>query len=98
MTSSQQKRHVQHNADAFTTVSEITGIEAEKILGKKPDVLVLNGLDVAKFPTFEGTSIKHQASREEMRDFISYYFSPYYYFDLEKSLNLLYLRAKRISK
>ncbi len=38
------------NADAFTTVSEITGIEAEKILGRKPDVLVLNGLDLREFP------------------------------------------------
>ena len=49
-----------HNASAFTTVSEITGMEAEKILGRKPDVLLLNGLDIAKFPGFEEASVKHK--------------------------------------
>jgi glycogen synthase len=73
-------------ADAFTTVSEITGIEAEKILGRKPDVLVLNGLDMEKFPTIEETSIKHVTCREKLREFFTYYFFPHYAFDLEHSL------------
>lgn len=77
--------------DIFTTVSEITGLEAEKILGRKPEVLVLNGLDADKFPTIEGTSIKHQQTREVIRDFLSYYFFPYYHIDLEESLNYFLL-------
>ena len=40
-------------ANVFTTVSEITGIEAQYLLGRKPEVLLLNGLDMDKFPTFE---------------------------------------------
>lgn len=79
------------NSDVFTTVSEITGFEAEKILGRRPDVLVLNGLDVEKFPTIEGTSIKHQETREAIRDFFSYYFFPYYSFDLDESLTYFLL-------
>src|SRR3989344_3492884 len=75
-----------NNCDVFTTVSEITGIEAEKILGRKPDVLVLNGLDMGKFPTFEETSIKHRQNREVTREFAAYYFFPYYNFDIEESL------------
>jgi len=74
------------NCDVFTTVSEITAIEAEKILGRKADVLVLNGLDLAKFPTFEETSIKHRENREVVREFASYYFLPYYsliYFQIQ---------------
>ncbi|MBI5391971.1 glycogen/starch synthase [Candidatus Woesearchaeota archaeon] len=74
------------NADIFTTVSEITGLEAEKLLGRKPDVLVLNGLDIEKFPSFEETSVQHQTNREIIREFIAYYFFPYYYFDLEETL------------
>ncbi len=55
-------------------------------MGKKPEILVLNGLDIAKFPSFEETSYKHQINREVLREFISYYYFPYYYFDPEQTL------------
>jgi glycogen(starch) synthase len=74
------------NADAFTTVSEITSIESEKFLGRKADVLVLNGLDLDKFPSFEEISVKHIASREKIKEFLTYYFFPYYTFDVHDSL------------
>ena len=80
------ERACAQNADIFTTVSEITGIEAEKILGREPEVLVLNGLDIGKFPTIEETSIKHADNRELIREFLSYYFFPYYTFDIEENL------------
>jgi len=70
----------------FTTVSEITGMEAQKLLGRKPDVLVLNGLDISKFPTFEETSIKHLTCREKLREFLAYYFYPYYAFPIEHNI------------
>lgn len=73
-------------ADVFTTVSEITGIEAEALLGKKPDVLLPNGLDIAKFPTFEEASIKHHLYRHKIKNFLMYYFFPYYTFDLDNTL------------
>jgi glycogen synthase len=75
-----------HQTDIFTTVSEITALEAEKVLGRKADVLVLNGLDIDKFPTFEETSIKHRENRDLIRKFVSYFFFPHYYFDLEHTL------------
>jgi glycogen synthase len=74
------------NAEVFTTVSEITGMEAEHFLGKKADVLLLNGLDIEKFPTSEETAIKHRLQRERMRQFLLYYFFPYYTFDLQETL------------
>ncbi len=77
-----------HTANVFTTVSEITSMEAEHFLGKKPDILVLNGLDINKFPSFEETSYKHQINREIIREFISYYFFPHYYFDPEQTLTM----------
>jgi glycogen(starch) synthase len=82
-----------HNAHVFTTVSEITGYEAEKILGKKPEILVLNGLDMSKFPTIEETSVKHVTCREKLREFLTYYFFPYYPFSLEH--NLIYFYSGR---
>ncbi|NJL43757.1 MAG: hypothetical protein HC945_00310 [Nitrosarchaeum sp.] len=80
------ERAMARSADVFTTVSEITGIEAEKLLGRHPEVLVLNGLEMARFPTFEETSIKHAQNREELREFLSYYFFPYYTFDMSHTL------------
>lgn len=74
------------NADIFTTVSEITGYEAEKLLFRKPDVITYNGIDLSKYPTFEEISVKHTKFREEIREFLKIYFYPYYYFDLKESL------------
>lgn len=75
-----------NSADIFTTVSEVTALEAEKILGRKADVLLLNGLDIDKFPTFEESSIQHKQYRDKAREFSSLYFFPHYKFDLEQSL------------
>ena len=73
-------------ADIFTTVSEITGMEAEYLLKKKPDVLLPNGLDISKFPTFEELAIKHRIQRDRIREFMLYYFFPYYTFDPKETL------------
>jgi len=74
------------NADAFTTVSEITGLEALYVLKKKPDKILPNGLDGDKFPTFEEASIEHRRHRDMMREFAIYYFFPYYQFDIKNTL------------
>ena len=73
-------------AHVFTTVSEITGLEAEKLLGRKPDVLLFNGFYTEKFPTFEETSLRHYNSREQLREFAAYMFFPHYTFNLEKTI------------
>lgn len=89
----QTEKNAANSADVFTTVSEITGIESEKLLGRKPDVLLLNGLDMAKFPTFEEASIKHKLFKNRIYQFLFYYFFPYYSFDISKTL--IYFLAGR---
>ncbi|HYD03446.1 MAG TPA: glycogen/starch synthase [Alphaproteobacteria bacterium] len=74
------------SADVFTTVSDITGVEAEKFFGRKPEILVYNGLDAEKFPSFEDISVKHRTSRDKIREFLTYTYFPYYTFDLDKNL------------
>jgi len=74
------------NANVFTTVSEITGVEATHILGRKPDILTLNGLDLDKFPSIEQTSITHVESKKKLREYITYHFFPHYQFDLDHNL------------
>ena len=72
------EKQAAQKSDVFTTVSEITGIEAQYLLGRKPDVLLPNGLDMEKFPTFEEASIQHRITRNRIKSFLSYYFYPYY--------------------
>ncbi|MCK4592508.1 glycogen/starch synthase [Candidatus Parcubacteria bacterium] len=81
------------SADVFTTVSQVTAMEAEYILGKKADVILPNGLDMTKFPSFEETAFKHKKYRNKLRQFVLYYFFPYYKIDLENTL--FYFTASR---
>lgn len=74
------------NSDIFTTVSEITAFEANCIIKRKPEVILCNGLDNEKFPTFEEASIKHRDYREVIRKFVLFYFSPFYKFDIKDTL------------
>ena len=74
------------NADAFTTVSEITGMESEHILQRKPNVLLPNGLDFDKLPNLEEIPIKHRKYKAKIKEFIRSFFFPYYSFDDENTL------------
>ncbi|MGM0439352.1 MAG: glycogen/starch synthase [Patescibacteria group bacterium] len=80
-----EKKTAQH-ADVFTTVSEITGLETEKFLGRKPDIILPNGLNLDKFLTFEEIVIKHRLQRRRLREFTISHFFPYYKFDIENTL------------
>ncbi|UCD03825.1 MAG: glycogen/starch synthase [Candidatus Woesearchaeota archaeon] len=82
----QMEKQSAMNSSVFTTVSEITGIEAEHLLGKKPDIILPNGLDLRKFPTFEELSIKHKIMKDRIKEFIMFFFFPYYTFDLDNTL------------
>jgi glycogen(starch) synthase len=80
-----ERASAQHS-DIFTTVSDIVGTECEFILGRKPDIILYNGLDMAKFPVMEDISDLHIQYRDEIRRFVSAYFSPYYPIDVENTL------------
>ncbi|MFA6437594.1 MAG: glycogen/starch synthase [Candidatus Paceibacterota bacterium] len=73
-------------SDILTTVSEITAMEVKYFLGRKPDQLLPNGLSLSKSLTFEDISLSHRLQRDRMREFLLYYFFPYYSFDPKKSL------------
>ncbi|HII17393.1 TPA: glycosyltransferase [Candidatus Woesearchaeota archaeon] len=77
------ERACAQNATIFTTVSEITAIEAEKILGRKADVLVLNGLDINKFPTPEEAAVKHVTCRNRLREYLAFHFLAHYALDIK---------------
>lgn len=73
-------------SDVFTTVSEITGIECEHFLGRKPDLFLPNGLDAGGYLSFEEAAIKHRLQRGRIRELLFYNFFPHYTFDLRNTL------------
>ncbi len=73
-------------ADVFTTVSQVTALEAKAFLGREVDVILPNGLDMSEFLSFEDLTQKHNLYRNRLREFALYYFFPYYSFDLRESL------------
>ncbi len=88
-----QSKHLTEKAlaktvDIFTTVSEVTGLETEKILGRYPDVILYNGLDFNKFPEEKEIPKRYYLNRKKIKEFCNYYFMPYYNFDVENSLIL----------
>lgn len=72
--------------DVLTTVSEITGLEVKHFLGREVDILLPNGLDISKYPTLEEIALQHRLSRDRMREFLLYYFLPYYALDIKETL------------
>lgn len=74
------------NTDILTTVSNVTALEIERFFKRKPDIILPNGIAIERFPTLEEVTLKHVAAREKIREFLTYYFFPYYTFELEHNL------------
>lgn len=62
----------------LTTVSQITATEVEHFLGRKVDHILPNGIDLNRFSTFEEISTNHQKNKNQILEFILYFFSPYF--------------------
>ncbi|KAI3409893.1 glycogen synthase isoform 1 [Globodera pallida] len=75
-------------AHVFTTVSEITGLEAEYLLKRKPDILTPNGLNVVKFAALHEFQNLHAQNKEKIHDFIRGHFYGHMNFDLDRTLYL----------
>ncbi|HUO08361.1 MAG TPA: glycosyltransferase [Phycisphaerae bacterium] len=77
-----------HCSDVFTTVSDITGLEAEKLLGRRPDMVTPNGLNIHKFSALHEFQNLHKQYKEVIHQFVAGHFFPSYNFDLEKTIYL----------
>eukprot|EP00124_Ichthyophonus_hoferi_P004004 Ihof_evm1s394 gene=Ihof_evmTU1s394 len=80
------ERAAAHCAHIFTTVSEITGIEAEYLLKRKPDVLTPNGLNVQHFAALHEFQNLHAQAKGKIQQFIRGHFHGHLNFDLDKTL------------
>ncbi|MEO1451570.1 MAG: glycosyltransferase, partial [Bacteroidota bacterium] len=82
----QIERAAAHGAHVFTTVSEVTAHECIHLIGRKPEVVLPNGLNVERYSITHEVQNEHQASKDVIHDFIRGHFFHSYYFDLDKTL------------
>lgn len=71
------ERAASHLAHVFTTVSDITGYEAEHLLKRKPDVITPNGLNVKKFSAIHEFQNLHALSKDKLHEFVRGHFYGY---------------------
>jgi glycogen synthase len=59
-------------------VSDLVAETSEKIFGRRPDIIVYNGLDIKKY--------NFEKSKRKMDNFVRSYFYPYYYLEMENTV------------
>uniref|UniRef100_UPI0037E71648 glycogen [starch] synthase, liver isoform X1 n=1 Tax=Semicossyphus pulcher TaxID=241346 RepID=UPI0037E71648 len=80
------ERAAVHCAHVFTTVSQITAVEAHHMLHRKPDVVTPNGLNVKKFSAVHEFQNLHATSKARIQEFVRGHFYGHLDFNLEKTL------------
>ncbi|KAM9334439.1 glycogen [starch] synthase, liver [Symphorus nematophorus] len=80
------ERAAVHCAHVFTTVSQITAVEANHMLHRKPDVVTPNGLNVKKFSAMHEFQNLHSTSKARIQEFVRGHFYGHLDFNLEKTL------------
>ncbi|CAR30917.1 ZYRO0E05566p [Zygosaccharomyces rouxii] len=80
------ERAAAHTADVFTTVSQITALEAEYLLKRKPDGILPNGLNVVKFQAVHEFQNLHAIQKEKINEFVRGHFHGCFDFDLDNTL------------
>ncbi len=82
----QIERFAANAADTFTTVSEVTGVECEFLLGKKPDLITPNGLNINRYAAFHEVQNRHELFKDKIHEFVIGHFFSSYDFDLDNTL------------
>ena len=70
----------------FTTVSPITAEECTVLLGRTPDLLTPNALDLARYDLGSDFQTVHAQNKEAIHRFTMAHFFPSYAFDLDRTL------------
>lgn len=74
------------SAHVLTTVSSITGEECTHLLGRTPDVVTPNGLNIDRLHAAHEMQRFHAQYKGRINDFVMGHFFPTYSFDLDKTL------------
>lgn len=80
------ERAAAHGAHIFSTVSEVTAQECIYLLGRNPEVILPNGLNIQRFTALHEFQNLHLKYKEAIHEFIMGHFFKNYHFDLDKTL------------
>ncbi len=80
------ERAAAHGAHVFTTVSEVTAQECTHLLGRTPDMLLPNGLNIKRFEALHQIQNQHVEVKDKIHEFVMGHFFQSYPFDLDKTL------------
>ena len=80
------ERLAAQQAHTFTTVSDVTARECEVFLGRNPDLILPNGLNVTRFAAVHEFQNLHMRFKQKIHEFVMGHFFQSYSFDLEKTL------------
>jgi glycogen(starch) synthase len=80
------ERAAAHGAHVFTTVSDVTARECSSLLGRNPDVILPNGLNIERFTALHEFQNLHLQYKEMIHEFVMGHFFQSYSFDLDKTL------------
>jgi glycogen(starch) synthase len=72
--------------DVLTTVSPITGEECATLLGRAPDLITPNGLNVERYDVGHDFQTLHAQHKEQIHRFVMGHFFPSTPFDLDRTL------------
>lgn len=80
------ERAAAHGSNIFTTVSEVTARECVYLLGRKPDLILPNGLNIERFTALHEFQNLHKEYKDKIHRFVMGHFFNSYTFDLDKTL------------
>lgn len=80
------ERAAAHGAHVFTTVSNVTARECKYLLGREPEVILPNGLNITRFEVLHQIQNLHAENKSKIHDFVMGHFFQSYSFDLDKTI------------
>ncbi len=80
------ERAAAHGSHVFTTVSEVTAVECQFLLGREPDIVTPNGINIERFHVVHEFHNQHQKYKDRIHQFVMAHFFSSYTFDLDKTL------------
>lgn len=80
------ERLAANDCTVFTTVSDVTGKECEFLLGRKPDAILPNGINLYRYMATHELQNLHGQFKEKIHEFTMSHFFHSYTFDLDNTL------------
>ncbi len=80
------ERAASHGAHIFSTVSDITANECKYLIGRQPEAILPNGLNIKRFEVMHEFQQIHKQNKGKINEFVMGHFFHNYTFDLDKTL------------